>query len=210
MVGKEMWGFVTPERPSRKSFETTPPHCTRIPPRPKIPPPLSTFPLTRNGKVDKTVLRSMAERTEVTLRPSPATSRRSQHSALGHLFVGFVVPTLSSALMTPTSTTSLSTWDEAQSGSHTTSRPRRTSPASMPPTCPLSAACIPTTLTLFSTRYKLQHQYSSLNFRKVSHRRFSSGLCLDFVHYRTFANLTVTLRRDTIRCDRHDNGFHHD
>jgi hypothetical protein len=64
--------------------------------------PLSTIPLTRNGKVDKAALRNMAERTEVTpltiprnIPTVPSTPPLDTSSSSSSS------PTLSSALMTP-------------------------------------------------------------------------------------------------------------
>jgi hypothetical protein len=102
MVGKEMWGFVTPETAQQEVVRD---HTAALYPYYAVPTKylsLSTFPLTRNGKVDKTVLRSMAERTEVTpltiprnIPTVPSTPPLDISSSASSS------PTLSSALMTP-------------------------------------------------------------------------------------------------------------
>jgi acyl-coenzyme A synthetase/AMP-(fatty) acid ligase len=102
MVGKEMWGFVTPETAQQEVVRD---HTATLYPYYAVPTKylsLSTFPLTRNGKVDKTALRCMAERTEVTpltiprnIPAVPSTPPLDTSSSSSSS------PTLSSVLMTP-------------------------------------------------------------------------------------------------------------
>lgn len=102
MVGKDMWGFITPETAQPEVVRD---HTAALNPYYAVPTrylPLSTIPLTRNGKVDKAALRSLAERTRVTPLTIPRNiSTVPSTPPLDVSSSSSSSPTLSLALMTP-------------------------------------------------------------------------------------------------------------